>query len=170
MKHKLALLLALILMAAFGSACAEAFTPITVDGGDYLTNIDTCIAAIDQMTIDTDQSFSFNEVVGERTQERGYCAAPNGRGVEVIGGGVGQVATTIYLAVKHADDLEVTQKRSYGSDFCGGYVPDEADAVLADYGQGLDFCFVNHGGPAVIRVWREDESVYCTIEAEEEAD
>ena len=43
MKHGMALLLALILVFC-ATACAEAFTPITVDGSNYLNNLDTCIA------------------------------------------------------------------------------------------------------------------------------
>lgn len=164
MRQKIALLLALALICACGAASADSFTPITVDGSDYIANIDNCIAAIDQTTLGAGEVFSFNEVVGERSEARGYRSAPNGRGVDVVGGGVGQVATTIYLAVKHDGDLEVLEKETYGSDFCGGYAPDESDAVLADWAQGLDFRFVNNGGDATIRLWRDGQSLHCSIE------
>ena len=45
MKHGMALLLALILVFC-ATACAEAFTPITVDGSNYLNNLDTCICLL----------------------------------------------------------------------------------------------------------------------------
>ena len=163
MKHTIALLLALVFSATLCCAAAESFTPITVDGSNYLKNIDNCIASIDQTTLDTNETFSFNRAVGQRTEERGYCVAPNGRGGGVVGGGVAQVATTLYLAVKYMDDMEVVEKRTYGSDFCEGYVPDGEDAVVTDFGQNADFRFINHGDAVVIRLWRDESSIYCSI-------
>lgn len=163
MKHMMALLLALFFSATLFYGAAESFTPITVEGNNYLNNIDNCIASIDQTTLETNETFSFNRAVGQRTEERGYRAAPNGRGVDVVGGGVAQVATTLYLAVKYMDDMEVVEKRTYGSDFCEGYVPDGEDAVVTDFGQNADFRFTNHGGAVVIRLWRDESSIYCSI-------
>lgn len=163
MKHMMALLLALFFSATLFCGAAESFTPITVEGNNYLNNIDNCIASIDQTTLETNETFSFNRAVGQRTEERGYRAAPNGRGVDVVGGGVAQVATTLYLAVKYMDDMEVVEKRTYGSDFCEGYVPDGEDAVVTDFGQNADFRFTNHGGAVVIRLWRDESSIYCSI-------
>ena len=168
MKHLIALLLALALLFAAGGALAQSFTPITVEGENYLINLDTCIASIDEITLDTDETFSFNETVGARSEEYGYCAATNGRGVEVVGGGVAQVATTLYLAVKHMDDLEVVEKNTYGSDFCADYVSNGDDALLADYSQAVDFRFTNHGEKKTIEIWRDENKIYCSIvEAEE---
>lgn len=163
MKHMMALLLALFFSVTLFCGAAESFTPITVEGNNYLNNIDNCIASIDQTTLETNETFSFNRAVGQRTEERGYRAAPNGRGVDVVGGGVAQVATTLYLAVKYMDDMEVVEKRTYGSDFCEGYVPDGEDAVVTDFGQNADFRFTNHGGAVVIRLWRDESSIYCSI-------
>lgn len=163
MKQRMALLLAFILSLAFGGALAESFTPITVDGNNYLNNIDICIAAIDQTVLESGETFSFNGLVGRRSQERGYCAAPNGRGVDVVGGGVGQVATAVYLAVKYMGEMEVVEKSVYGSDFCAGYVPDEDDAVMTDYDQSVDFCFINHGAAVRINLWRDASGIYCSI-------
>ena len=162
MKHCIAMLLALALIAA-GGAFAQSFTPITVEGENYLNNLDTCIASIDEITLDTDETFSFNQTVGERSEESGYCTATNGRGVEVVGGGVAQVATTLYLAVKHMSDLEVVEKNTYGSDFCEDYVPSGEDALLADYSQAVDFRFTNHGEKKTIAIWRDENKIYCTI-------
>ena len=163
MKRTLALALALAIFAMTGGALAEVFTPITVDGENYLSNLDVCIASINDMELGTNETFSFNAAVGARSEERGYCEAPNGRGVAVVGGGVAQVATTIYLAIKNMDSMEVVEKRTYGSDFCEGYVPDGEDAVVTDFGQNADFRFTNHGGAVVIRLWRDESSIYCSI-------
>ena len=164
MKRILALALALAALAMTGSALAEAFTPITVEGEDYRSNLDVCIASVNDMELGTDETFSFNAAVGARSEDRGYCEAPNGRGVDVVGGGVAQVATTIYLAIKDMDSMEVVEKRTYGSDFCENYVPDAEDAVIADYSQQVDFRFTNHGDAVTISVWRDDSKIYCSIE------
>ncbi len=164
MKRIMALLMAFAMLAAAGGALAEAFTPITVDGENYLSNLDVCIASVNEIELGTNETFSFNAAVGARSEERGYRAAPNGRGVAVVGGGVGQVATTIYLAIKNLDSMEVVEKRTYGSDFCENYVPDLEDAVLTDYSQPIDFRFTNHGGAVTISVWRDDSKIYCSVE------
>ena len=163
MKRMLALTLAFAVFAFAGGALAEVFTPITVDGENYLSNLDVCIASVNEVKLETDETFSFNAAVGARSEERGYCAAPNGRGVAVVGGGVAQVATTIYLAIKNMDSMEVVEKQTYGSDFCENYVPDVEDAVLADYGQPIDFSFTNHGDAVTISVWRDDSRIYCSV-------
>lgn len=163
MKHFFALILALMMIAGMAAAGAQSFTPITVEGGNYLNNVDTCIASIGEITLEKDETFSFNCAVGARSEERGYCAAPNGRGVEVVGGGVGQVATTIYLSVKHMDSIEVVEKNTYGSDFCVDYAPNGDDALIADYDQAVDFKFTNRGEPVTISVWREDSRIYCDV-------
>ena len=165
MRRILALALALAALAMTGGALAEVFTPITVDGEDYLSNLDVCIASVNDLELGTDETFSFNAAVGARSEERGYRHAPNGRGVDVVGGGVAQVATTIYLAIKDMDSMEVVEKRTYGSDFCENYVPNAEDAVIADYGQQVDFRFTNHGDAVTISVWRDDSRIYCSIES-----
>lgn len=167
MKRITAYLLAMILSFAAWAAAAEVFTPITVEGSNYLNNLDTCIASIDEITLETDETFSFNGAVGMRSEERGYCPAANGRGVEVVGGGVAQVATTIYLAIKQMDSMEVVEKQTYGSDFCEKYVPNEEDALIADYNQPVDFKFTNRGEAVIINLWRDEEKIYCSVDETE---
>lgn len=163
MKRLIALLMTIAMVALAGGAQAEAFTPITVDGENYLSNLDVCIASVNEIELDTDETFSFNAAVGARSAERGYCEAPNGRGVTVVGGGVAQVASTIYLAIKNMDSMEVVEKCTYGSDFCENYVPNAEDAVLTDYSQPIDFRFTNHGGAVTISVWRDESGIYCRV-------
>ena len=75
MKRILALALALAALAMTGSALAEAFTPITVEGEDYRSNLDVCIASVNDLELGTDETFSFNAAVGARSEERGYREA-----------------------------------------------------------------------------------------------
>lgn len=73
------------------------------------TNILLAADSINGIVLNTSEIFSFNEVVGERTEEKGYKSAPtflknNGK-VEVvddIGGGICQVSSTLYMAAKEA--------------------------------------------------------------------
>jgi len=68
--------------------------------------------AIDGMVLMPGQEFVFNKVVGERTLTRGYTYAPEIVGDEMqigVGGGVCQVASTLYAAALHAA-LDITER------------------------------------------------------------
>ncbi|MCW3490829.1 VanW family protein [Dethiobacter alkaliphilus] len=98
--------------------------------------------------------FSFNKVTGPRTFERGYSMAPIVGGTG-IGGGVCQVATTVYNAALAAD-LEIIER--YPHSIQVGYVRPGRDATVTDY---LDFKFRNstdkfiqiHSGAGGGHVW-----------------
>lgn len=80
--------------------------------------------------------FSFNNVTGPRTFERGYSMAPVVGGMG-IGGGVCQVATTIYNAALQAK-LEIVERHPHSIRV--GYVPPGRDATITNY---IDFKFRN---------------------------
>lgn len=80
--------------------------------------------------------FSFNNVTGPRTFERGYSMAPVVGGMG-IGGGVCQVATTIYNAALQAK-LEIVERHPHSIRV--GYVPPGKDATVTNY---IDFKFRN---------------------------
>ncbi|MBS3887333.1 MAG: VanW family protein [Dethiobacter sp.] len=80
--------------------------------------------------------FSFNKETGPRTFERGYSMAPVVGGMG-IGGGVCQVATTIYNA-SLAAGLEIVERHQHSIRV--GYVPPGRDATVTDY---IDFKFRN---------------------------
>lgn len=66
-----------------------------------VTNIRQAAQIIDGTIIPSGGLFSLNEVLGPRTADRGFVEAPqieNGRLVDALGGGVSQVATTMYNA------------------------------------------------------------------------
>ena len=76
------------------------FTPYT--GGARVTNIKRGAEIMDQFLIPAGATFSLNDSLGERTLQRGFVAAPMiGEGnvlKDSVGGGVSQVATTIFNA------------------------------------------------------------------------
>lgn len=80
--------------------------------------------------------FSFNKVTGPRTFERGYSMAPVVGGIG-IGGGVCQVATTIYNTALLAN-LEIIERHPHSIRV--GYVPPGKDATVTNY---VDFKFRN---------------------------
>lgn len=64
-------------------------------------NIARAVEYLDGTVIPAGGRFSMNETVGERTEDRGFVAAPQiaaGKFEEGIGGGTSQVATTLYNA------------------------------------------------------------------------
>jgi vancomycin resistance protein YoaR len=66
-----------------------------------VTNIKRAVQILDGQTIRAGASFSLNDALGERTTERGFVAAPmivGGSFVDSVGGGISQVATTLYNA------------------------------------------------------------------------
>lgn len=86
------------------------------------------------------EEFSFNKIVGERTEERGFENAKviqDGQYIEGIGGGVCQMATTLYNAVLLSGLKVKTVSRHT---FAPSYVPPSRDAMVSSY---TDFCFEN---------------------------
>jgi vancomycin resistance protein YoaR len=66
-----------------------------------VTNIRRAAALLDNRTIAPGDTFSLNHALGRRTRDRGFVAAPmisDGRLVDSVGGGISQVATTLYNA------------------------------------------------------------------------
>jgi vancomycin resistance protein YoaR len=66
-----------------------------------VTNIKRGAAIMDGTIIPEGGTFSLNEVLGERTSARGFVAAPQinaGRLEDAVGGGVSQIATTMFNA------------------------------------------------------------------------
>lgn len=72
---------------------------------DRNNNIKIASNAIDGVVLDIGEEFSFNDVLGERTKEKGYKEAhsiDNKKIVTSVGGGICQVSTTLNMAVKDA--------------------------------------------------------------------
>ncbi len=164
---KLALFLALILL--FGAlpvqaaGAMQASTPLSASTRARLANVRLAAEAIDGTRVGYGESFSFNESVGPRTSRYGYQSAINGRGVKVIGGGVAQVASTIYLALKKlGSGIEYTEKKTYGSSYNGKYVDSSRDAILVDY-EDTDFSFINNYGGFDMGLWIEGNRLYCEL-------
>ncbi len=108
------------------------------------------------------ETFSINEIAGECNEEKGYQEAGaivNGRVESAIGGGICQVATTIYDAVFTSGYL--IEERHNHSTYVSTY-EDGMDAAIAwPY---LDFKFTNDtSNYLLLLVDYTDDSVTCSL-------
>lgn len=104
-------------------------------------NIKLAVAKINGTVILPEKVFSYNDIVGNRTEEAGFKYAPmyqGGRLVEGIGGGICQVSTTLYNASLYAN-LEIVERKNH--QFLPGYIQVGRDATVAD--GYIDFKFKN---------------------------
>jgi vancomycin resistance protein YoaR len=91
-------------LAAYSTAYAG--TP------DRIHNLRLAVSLLDGTRLRPGAEFSLNEIVGPRTEERGFRLAPtimNGEYRDAVGGGVSQVATTVFNAAWEAG-LKITAR------------------------------------------------------------
>lgn len=121
----------------------EALTSLGIVGllGEYSTkfngddknrtrNIWLASSSIGTYILKPGEIFSFNEVVGPRTKERGYGEAGviiNNQRVQDFGGGVCQVSSTLYNAARLAD-LAIVERHQHSVKV--SYVPKGRDATV----------------------------------------
>jgi len=100
--------------------------------GPRAINIATAARYLNGSSIGPGETFSFNRTVGARTVERGFTEAPQIVADELepgVGGGVCQVASTLYAAAVYGG-LETVQRRSHSRP--SGYTPLGLDATVID--------------------------------------
>ncbi|SFG07616.1 VanW family protein [Oribacterium sp. WCC10] len=138
------------------------FTTKTTANSIRNGNIKTAAAAINGTVLQPGEEFSFNETVGQRTEEKGYGGAPaynEGEVVTEVGGGVCQVSSTLYNAVFRSG-LTTTYRRSHT--FAPTYVTPGTDATVS--WPGPDYKFVNDSDHAIgIRAWYSDQTMNVQI-------
>lgn len=121
---------------------SAASVSLVCDGGDAaLSNIALAADSIYDLTLAPGDAFSFNAVVGPLESRYGYCEADNGRGEQVMGGGVTQVASALWLLIQNLRNVAIIEKSTYGNAYCQSYVANSSDAILVDYDTGIDFSF-----------------------------
>ena len=92
------------------------YTTLYSGTADRIQNLQRAVALLDGAVIEPGATFSFNERVGPRTEERGFRPAPvimDGEYELGIGGGVSQVATTVFNAAWEAG-LKITRRTAHG--------------------------------------------------------
>lgn len=109
--------------------------------GNRSSNIKNAIKRINGKILMPGEAFSLHNALGPRNEENGYKSAPvilNDELVLGVGGGVCQVATTLYRAILQAG-LAITERQHHT--FPPAYVPVGQDATIA--GNYIDFKFKN---------------------------
>ena len=123
-------------------------------------NLVLACKAIDNYIVKPGETFSFNEVLGERTAEKGYQPAgayADGETVDQLGGGICQVASTLYYCTLYAD-LYIVEREEHM--FTADYLPLGMDATV-NWGT-LDFRFRNDTDYP-IRIEANAEDSYVTV-------
>lgn len=114
-------------------------TKFTASNKPRSNNVSLAGKIIDGTILAPGEVFSFNEVVGQRTKQRGFQEAGvyvNGKVDQGIGGGICQVSTTLYNAALLAD-LEIVERRNHS--LTVPYVPLSRDAAVSWGTQDLKF-------------------------------
>lgn len=117
-------------------------------------NIRLATERISGITLDAQESFSFNGAVGERTRENGFFEAPvieNGEYVPGVGGGVCQVSSTLFCAALEAG-LRILESHPHSLPV--SYIPPSLDAMVSS---GSDLKLFNpRSAPVRIEAQTED--------------
>ncbi len=125
-------------------------------------NVALAAQSVSGVRLNNGQTFSFNGVVGARTEQNGYRSAKiieGGKFVDGVGGGVCQVSTTLYNAALLAG-LTVTEQHPHS--LAVGYVEPSFDAMVSS--GSSDLKFVNDtGGPVFLRMTADGSTLTAEV-------
>lgn len=125
-------------------------------------NVALALSRINGTVLQDGETFSFNGIVGKRTEANGFKPAKiivGGQYTEGIGGGVCQASTTVYNAALRAG-LKITKVCRHS--LVPTYVDPSFDAMVN--GSWSDLCFENDtGGPVFIRTFSDSTNVKAEI-------
>ncbi len=127
---------------AFPDMLSDFSTKYSASNRNRTTNLILAANKINGTVLMPGETFSYNKIVGARTISAGYKEAPiyvQGKVVDGVGGGICQIASTLYNAAIYAN-LEITQRTNH--QFVPSYVTASRDATVV-YG-ALDFQFKNN--------------------------
>lgn len=139
----------------------SSFTTETTSDANRNNNINLACHAVSGTALLPGQSFSFNQITGQRTPEKGYlpaAAIAGGTTVDEVGGGVCQVSSTLFNAAVMAD-MTVVQRSPHT--WPSNYVDKGRDATVN--WPNLDFIFKNdRDTPIFIVAYYQQRK--CTVE------
>ena len=131
-------------VAAQYGMITSAITNASSSSENRISNIRLAMSIINGTRLKPGETFSFNEVVGERTRDRGFkmaTAYSSGTVTEEVGGGICQVSTTLFNAAVKAD-LKINERHPHS--LTVSYVDLGKDAAV-DWGN-KDLKFTNTTG------------------------
>jgi len=141
---------------------AEATTSFKTSGAGRSANVSLATQSINKTLLMPGEKFSFNEIVGERSTQRGYQTSKviiNNELVDGIGGGICQVSTTLYHAVMKMG-LGFIERMNHT--LPSSYSELGQDATVAwDY---LDYKFVNtFDYPIFIEGYTKNKEIFINM-------
>lgn len=135
-----------IFCAAFAAEAGDSYaylwggfaTTLVDRSPEQVNNAGRAVMDLNGIVIAPGGEFSFNDRVGARDASKGYLPAPiiNARGglSDIAGGGVCQVATTVYNAALEAG-MEIAERHPHSRSV--GYVPPGRDATILTWRKDL---------------------------------
>jgi len=139
------------------------YTTFKSSSEERSANIANAASKINGVVVYPGQEFSTLAHIAPFTVENGYFEAGSyfgGKLTDSVGGGVCQVASTLYNAVLQAE-LEVTKRSNHG--LTVDYVQLSADAAVAE-SSGMDFCFKNNTQvPVLLSAYVENKTLVIEL-------
>ena len=136
---------------------SEFSTSIHNKSKERQNNITITCKAINGKEINPGEVFSFCNIVGEATTEKGYQKSEiyvDGEKKQGLGGGNCQVSTTIYNAVLQIPELEIVERHEHSNHVT--YIEKGKDAAVA-YGS-YDFKFKNNSSNKIKIIMENTEN------------
>lgn len=117
---------------------------LTSDNNRY-NNIKIVADRLNGFVLQPGKEFSFNNELGPYGKDDGFLEAKillsNGKESEGYGGGVCQLSTTLYNAIKELNKIEITEHHHHSTPVA--YAPENQDATVS-LQSNLDFKFKNN--------------------------
>lgn len=128
-----------------------------------IENINLAISKLNEIIIEKDSEFSFNNTIGPMDEKSGFKKATgfdtNGKKIKMSGGGICQISSTLYNCALIAG-FDVTERHPHSRRVY--YVPKDKDATI--YYGSLDLKFINNSGSNVkIYATATENSVTITL-------
>ncbi len=142
--------------------CLGSYTTVASGSANRRHNVELAAKTINSTVLNSGERFSYNNAVGDTGKELGYYPAPayvGGKSVDVYGGGVCQVSSTLYYAVL-LSNLKIVERWCH--QYAPGYITWGIDATT--YYPWVDFVFENDTDYPVKIVTHYDSSNRITVE------
>ena len=127
------------------------------------TNVRLAAEKVNGCIYNPGEEFWYNATVGQRTEARGFQAAPayyQGHTIDEVGGGICQVSSTLYYATL-LSDLKIVQRWEH--QFAPAYITFGCDATVS--WNGPDYAFRNNTDYPIkiVTSYSDDNNLTCTI-------
>lgn len=108
---------------------------------DRDSNIELACSTLDGTIVDSKETFSFWDTIGNPTEAKGYKKAKafdsDGDIIEAYGGGLCQLSTTLYNAILELDDFNITERHPHSNEV--PYISEGKDAAVSFNSSDLKF-------------------------------